>query len=74
MAVYRETQLRSLSKTISYRVATIAADLIIVYILTRRADVTIGVTLFTNIASSLLYYSHERVWNHVGWGQKRVRR
>ena len=73
MEKFRDSPFRSFTKTVVYRLATIIADLIIVYALTRRIDVTLGVTLFTNVASTVLYYVHERIWNHIGWGLRRVR-
>jgi uncharacterized membrane protein len=65
----QESKSRSLTKTIVYRITNIVADLVIVYALTRRVDVTVGVTIFTNMASTILYYLHERVWNRISWGK-----
>jgi uncharacterized membrane protein len=73
MPIFTETHLRSLSKTIVYRLTIIVADLTIVYLLTHRLDITLGVTFFTNVASSVLYYGHERVWNYINWGQRQAK-
>lgn len=61
---------RSVAKSITYRTVIIASDLIIIYALTHRYDVTIGLTILTNVASTVLYYLHERVWNHIHWGRR----
>ncbi len=65
-----ETRRRSLTKTVTYRIAIIVADIVIIFIMTRRLDVTIGVTALTNIASSILYYGHERLWSFISWGNR----
>ena len=69
---FKETQWRSLTKSVTFRVLVISSDLILVYILTRRADVTIAVTILTNVASTILYFSHERIWDNLSWGSRRV--
>jgi uncharacterized membrane protein len=61
---------RSFAKSLTYRVITIAADIAIIYPLTHRVDLTIAVTLITNIASTTLYYLHERSWSYVQWGRR----
>ena len=66
---HHEMHRRSLAKTVTYRIITIIVDIIIIYPLTKRADVTISVVILTNVASSLLYFIHERAWNFVGWGK-----
>lgn len=51
----------------------ICTDLVVVYLLTHRLDVTISVTIFTNIASTIFYFLHERVWDNISWGRRRVK-
>lgn len=63
---------RSLVKSIVFRVITIIADLIVIYFLTHRFDLTLGVTIFTNISSTFLYFIHERVWAKIKWGKTAV--
>ena len=66
-----DARTRSLTKSITYRVTNIVADLVVVYALTRRLDITIGVTVVTNMASTVIYYGHERIWNKINWGRKK---
>ena len=60
---------RSLVKTITYRLLIICSDSLIVYIVSHRWDITVGVVFFSNLASTVLYYVHERAWNKIHWGK-----
>jgi len=68
--VFHEHTLRSLVKAITFRILIVISDSIIIFAITRRYDVTIGVILFSNIASTVLFFIHERIWNRVRWGKK----
>lgn len=70
---FKETQKRSIIKSITFRIAIILADLAVIYILTRRIDATIELTVFTNITSTILYFAHERVWNGINWGRLKTK-
>lgn len=65
---------RSVAKAISYRLLNITSDSLIVLLLTHRWDLAIGVVGFSNIASSLLYFLHERAWNKIHWGKVQKKR
>jgi uncharacterized membrane protein len=39
------------------------------YLITHRVDMTVGLVVGTNLASTLLYYLHERVWSRIKWGR-----
>lgn len=69
---FKETRWRSVTKSMTFRMLVIVSDLVLVYVLTKRADVTIAVTVLTNVASTILYFAHERVWNSLSWGRRRV--
>ena len=64
---------RSLVKSITFRTVIIIADLLVIFWLTHRVDQTIALTIATNMASTILYYTHERVWNHIRWGRTKTR-
>jgi cell division protein FtsW (lipid II flippase) len=56
-----------------YRIAYQAPDsfsklLVIGFALTHRYDLTVGFVIFTNIASTIIYFLHERVWSRTRWG------
>ncbi|OGG20232.1 hypothetical protein A3D03_03320 [Candidatus Gottesmanbacteria bacterium RIFCSPHIGHO2_02_FULL_40_13] len=60
---------RSIVKAITFRLMILIADGIIIYLITRRYDLTLGVVLFSNISSTIIYIIHERIWNEVHWGK-----
>lgn len=64
-----ETKRRSLLKSISFRIVVIISDTTIIYLITRRLDATIFLTVLTNSSSTILYFLHERFWNKVTWGR-----
>jgi uncharacterized membrane protein len=66
---FHERVSRSVVKAITFRVIIITADVIIVMAITHRYDTTFGVVVGTNIASTILYLLHERMWNRVHWGK-----
>ncbi|MEN9551988.1 MAG: hypothetical protein RI935_365 [Candidatus Parcubacteria bacterium] len=61
---------RSIGKAISYRVVSIIADLALVFILTRKIELTLGIVLLSNTASVFIYYFHERAWNNIHLGRR----
>lgn len=60
---------RSAVKALTFRITIIVADTVITFALTHRYDITIGFVVFTNLASTLLYYFHERIWANINWGR-----
>ena len=62
---------RSAVKALSFRTIIIIADTIITWGISHRVDITVGFVVLTNIASTILYYLHERLWSHVHWGNGR---
>lgn len=69
-----EKSLRSLTKAITFRLVIIVSDSIILYVVTRRLAVIVTVIVFSNLASTILYFLHERVWNRVHWGKLEMNR
>jgi uncharacterized membrane protein len=59
---------RSLAKSVSYRLAIMALDFIVLYLFTRRTDIALGFVILSNIYTTIAYFIHERVWNRIGWG------
>jgi uncharacterized membrane protein len=69
MPKFYEHANRSIAKAITFRVIILFSDGLIVYTITRSYDLTVGVILFSNLVSTVLYYFHERWWNQVHWGK-----
>jgi uncharacterized membrane protein len=70
MAFY-EAEKRSIVKTITYRLLIMTSTMVIIFLFTGSLTLTLGVTLLTSIANTLLYYFHERFWNNIYWGKKK---
>ena len=66
---FEESRLRSLIKTITYRVAILILDFSVIYLLTKKIEVAFGFMIASNIYTSIGYYFHERAWDGVEWGK-----
>jgi uncharacterized membrane protein len=60
---------RSLVKAITFRSIVLVSDFLIVYLITHRVDTSLGLVIMTNLASTTLYYLHERFWTGIKWGR-----
>lgn len=58
-----DTKKKSILKTISWRVIAIVISVIITYIYTKSASMSLELVLVANAISMIGYYYHERVWN-----------
>lgn len=56
---------RSLIKAITFRLLIIISDSFVIFFITHRVDVTLGIIFFSNIVSTILYFIHERIWNNI---------
>lgn len=65
-----DTNARSLTKTISWRITGSGATFAIVYLITGDLTSSGTVAIIQVAANTLLYYLHERVWNKIKWGIK----
>ncbi len=63
------TRARSLVKSLTYRVFVMSLDLTVLWLFTRRLDVTLGFALLSNVYTTVGYFVHERVWARVRWGR-----
>jgi uncharacterized membrane protein len=60
---------RSLVKAITFRVLVLCSDFAVIFLITHRWDTTLGLVIATNLASTSLYFLHERLWNKIDWGR-----
>ena len=67
---FRESWLRSLVKTVTYRILSIAGTIILSWLITKDIEETISITVAIQIYLTILYYSWERIWDKIGWGRK----
>ncbi len=66
------TRKRSITKAVTYRILIVILDFTTIYLLTGRAEISLGFTIVSNIYTSIAYYYHERIWNRIGWGRKQL--
>lgn len=67
MKTTSEKNLRSIAKSITFRIAVIFSDSVTSLVITKSVQESIMVVVFTNISSTILYYLHERLWNRINW-------
>ncbi len=70
--MYVETNKRSLIKGVSWRLLATTTTIIIVYIFFGRLDLAIMAGALETVAKIFLYYLHERGWNKIDYGKKRI--
>lgn len=66
---YYEHHKRSIAKTLGFHAIIIAADAVVVFLITGKYAVTLSVIIATNLVSGLIYFLHERAWNRIHWGK-----
>ena len=61
---------RSLAKAVTFRSLVLCSDAVVIFLATHSWDMTVGLVIATNLASTILYFIHERAWNKVQWGRE----
>ena len=64
-----ETQKRSVIKTLTWRVTGSGATFLISWAISGSWSVAGSIAIVQIVANTMLYYLHERAWNHVTWGR-----
>lgn len=62
---------RSIVKAITFRSVILCSDAVIILAITHRYDFALGVIVFSNLASTFLYFIHERIWHGIKWGKEK---
>lgn len=68
----KETNIRSITKGLSWRLVATTTTVIIVYIFFGRLDLAIAAGAIEWISKIFLFWVHERVWLKIKWGKKRI--
>ena len=68
-----ERKRRSMTKAISWRTLATLTTMLIVFIFTRKFELTLLVGGLDVILKMILYYYHERIWNKILWGKSKVK-
>lgn len=61
---------RSVVKALTFRALILVSDSMIIFTITHKLNETFGVILFSNLASTIVYLIHERLWNTIHWGRR----
>ncbi len=70
--MYRDSNIRSIAKGISWRFVATSTTIVIVYIFFGRLDLAIAAGMIETVLKVALYWGHERVWFKIRWGRKRI--
>lgn len=70
--MYKDSNLRTILKTLSWRITATSTTVIIVYIFTGQIDTAIEVGLMEMAAKMLFYYLHERGWDKLKFGKEEI--
>jgi len=65
----KETHKRSIAKAATWRIWVTIVTVVIVYVFTKRVDLSIKVGLVEIVVKTISYYFHERIWADISWGR-----
>jgi adenylylsulfate kinase len=70
--MYKETNIRSIAKGISWRFVATGTTIIIVYLFFGRLDLALYAGIIETVLKIALYWAHERFWQRIRWGRKKI--
>jgi len=70
--MYKETNIRSIVKGISWRVVATTTTVLIIYFFFGRLDLAIAAGIIESVLKVGLYWAHERAWFKIRWGKKKI--
>lgn len=68
---FHENHRRSLVKAVTFRAFVLTSDAVVIFMITHRFDTTFTLVIFSNTLSTIIYFFHERLWNHIEWGRNK---
>lgn len=71
--MYKETNIRSIVKGVSWRLVATTTTIIIVYFFFGRLDLAIAAGMIETLLKIGLYWAHERIWHKFRWGKKKIK-
>lgn len=66
-----ESHLRSIVKAVTWRAGGTVVTFAVAWILTRRLELAAQIGILDTLVKIGAFYAHERVWNRIGFGQKK---
>jgi len=67
-----ESRSRSLAKAVSYRVLGSISTGALVFLFTGNLGISVGAGLLDSVVKIILYFLHERVWQHISYGRPKA--
>lgn len=67
-----ESHFRTIVKTVSWRIWATVITFVVAYLVTKKSSIAIGVCLCDTTFKLFAYYFHERLWNKVNYGRKKL--
>ena len=64
-----EKPIRSIAKSISWRIVGTLDTVIISWLVTGNLSVAFSIGFIEMITKMILYFFHERAWNKIKWGK-----
>jgi len=64
------TKSRSFVKALSYRIWGTLSSVVVAYVITKNASLSITIAFWETVVKVFIYYAHERGWNKIQWGRK----
>jgi len=64
-----DSAVRSLAKTVSWRITGSGATFLISYLVSGSFTIAGTIAVIQLTANTILYFIHERVWNKITWGR-----
>lgn len=71
--MFRESNNRSILKTISWRFWATITTTALVFVFTGHYKIALAIGGIEILLKVFLYYSHERIWNKISFGKKEVK-
>jgi uncharacterized membrane protein len=65
-----EKRVRSVAKTISWRIVATSTTILLVFLFTRDFVISASVGSLEVLAKTVIYYVHERIWNMLDLGRE----
>ncbi|MBD3359153.1 MAG: DUF2061 domain-containing protein [Candidatus Buchananbacteria bacterium] len=65
----KEKAYRSLIKSITWRLIGTLSLVFVTYLFTQKLDLSVAIGGIDIISNLILYFVHERVWEHIAWGR-----
>lgn len=67
--VSTEKPMRSVAKSVSWRIVGTIDTVIISWLITGKLDLAFSIGSIELVTKMVLYFFHERIWNSIKWGR-----